>query len=222
MPSMSHFSTIRRSAPTCEGSLSKQFARPSDPSSTSYVNWSDSLGGLRAAIDALVDREGAPAIGLYRLLFGPDWSATKWAAAAQPRDQPTTLSELQKIVTASRERRGAHQAHAIEKLMRQHGLTVTRTPAGAIKMVKMFEVSDDGRGRYPDKQSVKILIRSAIGEPDASVFLNWIDALERMPIRKAAAERHGAAFQALLRRIDKHRVTPSQAGVIRRALMGGL
>lgn len=80
--------------------------------------------------------------------------------------------------------------------------------------------TDDGVERYPDKRSVKILIRSAIGEPDASIFLNWIDALDRMPMRKAATERSGAAFRALLRRIDRHAVTLAQAGPIRRALMG--
>jgi hypothetical protein len=43
-----------------------------------------------------------------------------------------------------------------------------------------------------------------------------------MPVRKAAAERNGAALQALLKRLDRHPVTPAQAGAIRRALMGGL
>jgi hypothetical protein len=42
-----------------------------------------------------------------------------------------------------------------------------------------------------------------------------------MPIRKAASERDGAAFQGLLKRIDRHPVTPAEAGLIRRALMGG-
>ena len=157
-------------------------------------------------------------MALFRLLYGPNGSPAKRAVAATE----TVADGLAKIVAVSRERRaaeGARQVQVIEEAMRRNGLVVTRTPAVAMR--KMFEVTDDGVERYPDKQSVKVLIMSTIGQPDASVLLNWIDTLDRMPIRKAAAERHGAAFQALLRRIDRHPVTPVQARLIRRALMGG-
>jgi hypothetical protein len=158
-------------------------------------------------------------MALFRLLHGPNGSPAKRAVAATE----TVADGLAKIVSASQGRRaaeGARQVQVIKDAMQRHRLVITQTPGVAMR--KMFSVSDDGIERYPDKQSVKVLIKSMIGQPDASVLLNWIDTLDHMPIHKAATERNGAAFQALLRRIDKHRVTPAQAGVIRRALMGGL
>jgi hypothetical protein len=213
-------------SPDLRGKLIHAVAtRPrADQDTTFYVAWEESITPLSDAIAELVDREPA-AMALFRLLYGPNGSPTKRAAAAAKRrpQHETVADGLAKIVATSRERRAAEdarQVQVIEEAMRRNGLIVTRTPAVTIR--KMFEVGDDGVERYPDKRSVKILIRSAIGEPDASIFLNWIDTLDRMPIRKAASERDGAAFRGLLRRIDKHRITPAQAGVIRRALMGGL
>jgi hypothetical protein len=212
-------------SPDLRGKLIHAVAtRPrADQDTTIYVAWEESLAPLSDAIAELVEREPA-AVALFRLLYGPEGSAAKRAAVAtRGRPQHETVADgLAKIVASSRERRaaeGAHQVQVIKEAMRRNGLMVTRTPA--VTMRKMFEVTDDGVERYPDKKSVRVLIRSAIGEPDASVFLNWIDDLERMPIRKAAAERHGAAFQALLKRIDRHPVTPVQARLIRRALLGG-
>jgi hypothetical protein len=153
-----------------------------------------------------------------RQIAGSFGGAAKQAAAATG----TVADGLAKIVAASQERHAAEdarQVQVIQEAMRRNGLVVTRTPAVAVR--KMFEVGDDGVERYPDKQSVKVLIRSAVGEPDASIFLNWVDALDRMPVRKAATERSGAAFQGLLRRIERHPVTPGQAGLIRRVLTGG-
>jgi hypothetical protein len=190
---------------------------------TSFVAWEESIAPLSEAIAGLSERQPA-AVALFRLLYGPEGSAAKRATVAtRGRPQHETVADgLAKFVAVSRERRaaeGARQVRVIEEAMRRNGLIVARTPAVTIR--KMFEVGDDGVERYPDKQSVKILIRSAIGKPDASIFLNWIDTLDRMPIRKAATERNGAAVQGLLRRIDRHPVTPAQAGLIRRALMGG-
>jgi len=207
-------------SPDLRGKLVHAVAtRPrADQDTTFYVAWEESITPLSDAIAEIVDREPA-AMALFRLLYGPNGSPAKRAAAATE----TVADGLAKIVAVSRERRaaeGARQVQVIEEAMRRNGLMVTRTPA--VTMRKMFEVGDAGVERYSDKRSVKILLRSAIGEPDASIFLNWIDTLDRMPIHKAATERNGAAFQALLRRIDKHGVTPAQAGVIRRALMGGL
>jgi hypothetical protein len=207
-------------SPDLRGKLIHAVAtRPrADQDTTFYVAWEESITPLSDAIAELVDREPA-AVALFRLLYGPNGSPAKRAAAATE----TVADGLAKIVAASRERRAAEdarQVRVIEEAMRRSGLMITRTPA--VTMRKMFEVGGAGVERYPDKKSVRVLIRSAIGEPDASIFLNWIDTLDRMPIRKAAAERHGAAFQGLLRRIDEHRITPAQAGVIRRAPMGGL
>jgi hypothetical protein len=194
-----------------------------DQGSTFFVAWEEGNSNIADGIAELVDRE-PKAAALFRLFYGPGGSPAKRAAAAaaqQPRHE-TVATGLAKIVSASQGRRaaeGARQVQVIKEAMRRNGLMITRTPAVAMR--KMFEVGDDGVERYPDKRSVKILIRSAIGEPDASIFLNWIDTLDRMPIRKAASERDGAAFQGLLKRIDRHPVTPVQAGLIRRALMGG-
>jgi hypothetical protein len=193
-----------------------------DQDATFYVAWEESIAPLSDAIAELSERQPA-AVALFRLLYGPEGSAAKRAAVAtRGRPQHETVADgLAKIVAVSRERRaaeGARQVRVIEEAMRRNGLIVVRTPAVTIR--KMFEVGDDGVERYPDKRSVKILIRSAIGQPDASIFLNCIDTLDRMPIRKAATERDGAAFRRLLKRIDRHPVTPAQAGLIRRALMG--
>jgi hypothetical protein len=194
-----------------------------DQDTTFFVTWEQSITPLSDAIAELVDREPG-AVALFRLLYGPNGSpAKRAAAAAKRRPQHETVADgLAKIVAVSRERRaaeGARQVQVIQEAMRRNGLMVVRTPAVAMR--KMFEVGDDSVERYPDKQSVEILIRSAIREPDASIFLNWIDTLDGMPIRKAASEREGAAFQGLLKRIDRHPVTPAQARLIRRALMGG-
>lgn len=209
-------------SPDLRGKLIHAVAtRPrADQDTTFYVAWEESITPLSDAIAELVDREPA-AMALFRLLYGPNGSPAKRALAATE----TVADGLAKIVAASRERRaaeGARQVRVIEEAMRRNGLVVTRTPAVAMRKMFSVSVSDDGIERYPDKQSVKVLIKSMIGQPDASVLLNWIDTLDRMPIHKAATERNGAACQALLRRIDKHGVTPAQAGVIRRALMGGL
>jgi hypothetical protein len=206
-------------SPDLRGKLIHAVAtRPrADQDATFYVAWEASIAPLSDAIAELVGREPA-AMALFRLLHGPDGSPAKRAAAAAE----TVADGLAKIVAASRERHaaeGARHARVIEEAMRRNGLVVARTPVVAVR--KMFDVGDDRVERYPDKQSVKILIRSAVGEPDASIFLNWIDALDRMPLRKAATERSGAAFQGLLKRIDRHPVTPAQAGLIRRALTGG-
>jgi hypothetical protein len=185
-----------------------------DQDTTFYVAWEESITPLSDAIAELVDREPA-AMALFRLLYGPNGSPAKRAPAATE----TVADGLAKIVATSRERRAAEGVQVIQEAMRRNGLMVVRTPV--VTMRKMFEVRDDGVERYPDKKSVRVLIRSAIWEPDASILLNWVDTLDRMPIRKAASERDGAAFQGLLKRIDRHPVTPVQAGLIRRALMGG-
>jgi hypothetical protein len=195
-----------------------------DQDATFFVAWEESIAPLSDAIAELVDREPAAA-ALFRLLYGPEGSPAKRAAAAARRrpQHEVVATGLAKIVAASRERRAAEdarQASVIKRAMQRNGLFVTRTPAVAMR--KMFEVGGDGVERYPDRASVRVLIRSTIGQPDASVFLNWIDTPERMPVRKAAAERNGAALRALVERVDRHPVTPAQAATIRRALMGGL
>jgi hypothetical protein len=120
-----------------------------DQDATFYVAWEESIAPLSDAIAELVDREPA-AMALLRLLYGPNGSPAKRAAAATE----TVADGLAKIVATSRERRaaeGARQVQVIEDAMRRNGLVVTRTPAVTIR--KMFEVGDDGVERYPDNRA---------------------------------------------------------------------
>jgi hypothetical protein len=173
------------------------------------------VGKAGDVVTELVDRFGPQAPCLLKLL------PSRAAAAPQPQRTSTTI-ELAKIMSAGRQRRAvedARRANGIQDAMRQRGLKVIRTPAVTIR--KMFEVADRDFEAYPNKRSVQVLIKSAVTEPDASVLLNWIGALNHMPIRKAAEERNSAPFKALLKCLDRHRLTPAQAGAIRKGLMGG-
>jgi hypothetical protein len=169
-------------SPDLRGKLIHAVAtRPrADQDTTFYVAWEQSITPLSDAIAELVDREPA-AVALFRLLHGPEGSPAKRAAAATQRrpQHEMVATGLAKIVAASRERRAAEdarQASLIKRAMQRNGLFVTRTPAVAMR--KMFEVGGDGVERYPDRESVRVLIRSTIGQPDASVLLNWIDTLD--------------------------------------------
>jgi hypothetical protein len=109
-------------SPDLRGKLIHAVAtRPrADQDTTFYVAWEESITPLSDAIAELVDREPA-AMALFRLLYGPNGSPAKRAAAATE----TVADGLAKIVAVSRERRaaeGARQVRVIEEAMRRNGL----------------------------------------------------------------------------------------------------